>query len=355
MDSPCQPTLLAPIFIKAAMNSILNAFFIPIGSLCLGFSISFIYAAYFLYWTKKKHEADEAETDETDETETDSEYDINEIDEIKKNRLFAKQYFTEFEALDLHETEAVELTDKIVQVDTPAGAVILNYSGDPYCFAYYTDNKNVPYRVLETVARLFAITHDCKSICARGHPPRGHPPAQQAVSPDLVGPAPASAKQEKAVSPPASAQQEKADQAQEEVPLAEPPSKSIFATYKTYHRNAKTGAKPGAQAQAQSGLTACSCFADAGGCPCGAGPTRSGLTACCAGGCPRESGLTGCPRAQGETTISQTNRFKYKGKLAEFQLNKITKVTGSTDYTTFKRLMQLQAGIMRQEDPTPLL
>lgn len=77
-------------------------------------------------------------------------------------------YLEELEALperELSNEELVKLGDCELDVETPAGRVLMTYDEDAKSFAYYTDSKNVPFKYLDALAREFAVKHDAKQIC----------------------------------------------------------------------------------------------------------------------------------------------------------------------------------------------
>ena len=47
---------------------------------------------------------------------------------------------------------------------TPNGDIIMYYDDNLESFVYYCDDKNIPYKYLETVARKFVIDNDCISL-----------------------------------------------------------------------------------------------------------------------------------------------------------------------------------------------
>lgn len=83
-------------------------------------------------------------------------------------RDYEKKYYEEFEDLmEVHLTknDFENMKDKFCTEDTPFGIVHLTWNTDTETFFYYSDNKNIPYRVLDTVARKFSIDNNCKQIC----------------------------------------------------------------------------------------------------------------------------------------------------------------------------------------------
>ena len=51
---------------------------------------------------------------------------------------------------------------KIVKESTPSGDIIMHYDTSLDYYKYYINDKNIPYKYLETVSRKFCIDHDCK-------------------------------------------------------------------------------------------------------------------------------------------------------------------------------------------------
>jgi hypothetical protein len=83
-------------------------------------------------------------------------------------RDYEKKYYEEFEDLTevlLTKAHFENMKDKFCTEDTPFGIVHLTWNTDTETFFYYSDNKNIPYRVLDTVARKFSIDNNCKQIC----------------------------------------------------------------------------------------------------------------------------------------------------------------------------------------------
>lgn len=95
---------------------------------------------------------------------------IKKDDEENRNIVldYVRSYYDDFEALeekDHTEDFLSSLKDKWIIEDTPFGEIIMTYRADQESFWYYGERRNIPYRVLDTVARKFAIDNNCKSIC----------------------------------------------------------------------------------------------------------------------------------------------------------------------------------------------
>jgi len=58
-----------------------------------------------------------------------------------------------------------ELGDNYIKEETPMGDIYMTYNVEYHSFWYFADRRSIPYGVLDTVARKFAIENNCKSIC----------------------------------------------------------------------------------------------------------------------------------------------------------------------------------------------
>ena len=105
-----------------------------------------------------------------------SRYMSNTLNDIQTDKQDLKQQIIEYE--QSYYTEFAELEEKDhtkdflnnlknywTIEDTPVGEIIMTYNSDSESFIYYSERRNVTYRVLDAVARRFAIDNDCKSVC----------------------------------------------------------------------------------------------------------------------------------------------------------------------------------------------
>ena len=91
------------------------------------------------------------------------------VEERKRIREYEQKYIDELSALPEEELDREALTElgKLqVREKTPFGEVAMTYNPDAECFWYYSDNRNIPYRTLDAVARYFAVSYECKAVCA---------------------------------------------------------------------------------------------------------------------------------------------------------------------------------------------
>ena len=80
---------------------------------------------------------------------------------------YENKYYDLFEKLECDELEediVKGLKNSVLYEMTPKGRVIMYYDFDKESFTYYCDTKDIPYFYLETVARKYALTYNCKKI-----------------------------------------------------------------------------------------------------------------------------------------------------------------------------------------------
>jgi len=132
--------------------------FITFISLFGGFFISFAFVSHLLDYRKDPEEDNGKDFYADDEQDEDEEDDVD----------FADKYYEELNDLnirDLTKEELSKLQFTYLDVETPDGLVKMNYNAMTESFWYYTDNKNIPYKYLDTVARFYAIVNNCRNIC----------------------------------------------------------------------------------------------------------------------------------------------------------------------------------------------
>ena len=145
----------------------------------MGSGIAFTLLAYVLYgWTGPVEGADMEgwDTDEEGEAEDEGECEEDEGEgeegegeEEGEDVKYEGQYFQQLEDLPENELSAEELaviSEHVLMEETPKGMVYMSYNAEMQTFDYYTDKfVDVTYEILDTVARLFAITFLCKQVC----------------------------------------------------------------------------------------------------------------------------------------------------------------------------------------------
>jgi len=85
----------------------------------------------------------------------------------RKEQPYENKYYDRFEQLeceDLEEDTVKGMKNNALYETTPKGKVIMYYDFEKESFVYYCDTKDIPYLYLETVARKYALTYNCKKI-----------------------------------------------------------------------------------------------------------------------------------------------------------------------------------------------
>lgn len=139
-------SIIIPLF------EIIVTFFTVGGIIFTGFLLGYIFVGLFIY-------------DEVDDKEEEiTEYEKQRIEEMK----YINLYYDEFEQLEnfkLDDETLMNLSNCVVEEMTPQGKILMTYNNKTESFWYWTDNKNINYRFLDTVARRFSLDYNCKQIC----------------------------------------------------------------------------------------------------------------------------------------------------------------------------------------------
>ena len=88
---------------------------------------------------------------------------IKEKKEIKER--YEDKYLTKYNSLVVNDNCVIneKTNNRFIMEMTPVGNVIMQYNLTKELFVYYSDNM-VPFRYLETVARKYVCTFDCKEL-----------------------------------------------------------------------------------------------------------------------------------------------------------------------------------------------
>lgn len=132
---------------NTSLYDMVTTFFTVFGALASGFVLGFTLVSYMVY--------DKCEEEDDD-------------DDDEKEEEYCFKFFDELENLperELQKEELEELRLKTLEEETPEGKVIMSYNSDTESFWYYANSTSIPYSSLDAVARLYAVTYNCKSIC----------------------------------------------------------------------------------------------------------------------------------------------------------------------------------------------
>ena len=122
------------------------------GTLLTGLVLGYIYVGLFIYDC----------VDESEDSMSDEEKQYR--DDFNYINLYYDE-FDEMEKIELKKNAIDELRNLYVHEETSRGKVTMTYNSDTESFWYWTDNKNMNYRILDTVARKFSLDYNCKQIC----------------------------------------------------------------------------------------------------------------------------------------------------------------------------------------------
>lgn len=207
-----------------------------LGSIVTSLIMGFIITAYMVYEKEEENVNDNNVFDEEEEA--------------KEAKIkYYNQYFDELNNLEnidftIEKLEILRL--KTIKEETPEGKVIMTYNSDTESFWYYSDTKTISYKLLDTVARLFAITYNCKSICIN-------------YKEEIEKSKEKNRKQKELAEQKELEEQEKLDDDEqkdsEQEKLDKPKEKSIFVKFKNYNTGAITQNKTQPQKQNQKNST----------------------------------------------------------------------------------------------------
>ena len=117
-------------------------------SIVSGALIAFWFTACFVWKPMVDQGNKELEEDKVEETE-------REIYEIKYN--------DEFDKISNEENEITNLTSGLGD-DTPNGVIRIDYNPSTKQFEYYSDRRDIPYSILNSLAKYYCIQNNCKFI-----------------------------------------------------------------------------------------------------------------------------------------------------------------------------------------------
>ena len=128
----------------------------------VGVGISIVVVSIFMGDHKYKNHKYLLDSDSSS-SETSTDDSTHENLENNCQEKYEDKYLTEYKNLENNDIDCENIN--FIEDNTPNGIVKMSYDINKNSFIYYTNNKdNMPYKYLETVARLFIINNDCKNI-----------------------------------------------------------------------------------------------------------------------------------------------------------------------------------------------
>ena len=160
-----EPIMNEPIMNEPFMNEPFMNFnqFIAVSdtisyTFLLGYILAVVFLAHLLYEQAQALDRARARLEEEDLEE-----------DLEEDAPYESQYFKQLEAMPdkaLDKEELAVISQHVLIEETPKGKVYMLYNAGTETFDYYTDKcVDVTYEMLDTVARLFALTFHCKQIC----------------------------------------------------------------------------------------------------------------------------------------------------------------------------------------------
>ena len=122
-------------------------FFIFVTVISSGFFVATLFVGKYIFDNSDKTTL--SDDDLSDEQEDESEY--------------VNKYLDEYANLKMNDLSH-DYDGSFIEENTPRGLVKINYDNDLQLFNYYSDRKEISYKILETVSRLFVIRNNCKNI-----------------------------------------------------------------------------------------------------------------------------------------------------------------------------------------------
>uniref|UniRef100_A0A6C0II99 Uncharacterized protein n=1 Tax=viral metagenome TaxID=1070528 RepID=A0A6C0II99_9ZZZZ len=157
-----------PDHVHENINILVNNAGILILSWCLANIIIMTFISQVLYG-KKRTNAIIIDSEEDDSNSDDGAG--LDLDDLNSTEItYESQYFDKLEelpdtVLGAEELKALLEGQRLTE-STPKGIVVMSYNVNTGAFDYYTDKfADISYEILDTVARLFAVTFECKQIC----------------------------------------------------------------------------------------------------------------------------------------------------------------------------------------------
>ena len=85
--------------------------------------------------------------------------------DFELNKKYEEKYLETYKKLEDNDLSYnVDNDIKFIEDLTPVGVVKMGFHADNDYFVYYCNKKDIPYKYLETVARLYVIEMNCKNI-----------------------------------------------------------------------------------------------------------------------------------------------------------------------------------------------
>lgn len=158
---------------NAILNYVVRLLFYTLTSVVLLFTGTVISSTIISYYMFNVPEINKICEDISDDISEDSDDNYIEDDDTP----YEYKYVKDFEMIvnsdtphrELSESDKMNLSNSVIMETTPNGNVVLSYNYDKEVpersmFTYYCDNKSIPYKYLDAVARKYAFVYKCPEI-----------------------------------------------------------------------------------------------------------------------------------------------------------------------------------------------
>ena len=144
-------------------NNFLFDVFIVLANLGLGVFLASFFVAYVVYLPLLNGDEEFINSTESYLSITEDE---ESCDDKEEEVPYDRKYIKELEEIEENEFTKDELKNmkKIIENTDNYGDVLMIYDSDFEYFKYYCNKKDIPHKILETVARKFCIENNCKQI-----------------------------------------------------------------------------------------------------------------------------------------------------------------------------------------------
>ena len=137
-------------------NSGIVEFMIFVTTIGVSVSIATVFVALITNVNKNNQTLDlDRDSSFSSEPNSDSEYE-------ETNDKYEDKYLEEYN--NLEDRSINDEKTFFVEEKTPRGIIKMDYDINNNSFIYFSDTKDIPYKYLETVGRLFVIKNNCKNI-----------------------------------------------------------------------------------------------------------------------------------------------------------------------------------------------
>ena len=146
-------------------NNFLYDFFIVLANVGLGVLLATFFVAYAVYLPLLNGEEEFINSSASYLSITEDEYsEDNSGDE--EDEPYERKYIKELESIEdvIFTKEQLNNMKKIIETTPNYGDILMIFDSDFEYFKYYSNTKDIPHKILETVARKYCIENNCKQI-----------------------------------------------------------------------------------------------------------------------------------------------------------------------------------------------